>query len=66
MGKFLLKLESFQLRRLLSLFPISCRTFQLRSFELDVVGKGSWKKREVRNEIRKNEVGNFKPKLGNF
>ena len=38
-----------------------------------VVGKGSWKKREVRilswkvqNEAGKNEVGKFEPKLENF
>ena len=36
---------------------------------IHVVGKGSWKKTwssKVRNEIRKNEVSKFEPKLENF
>ena len=33
---------------------------------IHVVGKGSWKKREVRKEIGKNQVGKFEPKLENF
>ena len=44
--------------------PISYRSTLFFQKGIRVVGKGSWKKREVGHEIGKNEVGKFALKIG--